>query len=282
MCYMDVSGGVPHELGARLRQLREAAGLSLRGLEAKVGFSNAKISLWENGHRLPSHDDLEAVLNTLDVNAEERAVLLDLRRSADGTPGKIESGAPSIGPHLAKLIDFEQQASQIVCWAPLIMPGLLQTDGYTRAVMGDVPNAETRVKLRIGRQNILTRRRHPTKLLAMIDSEVLVRPVAPSDVMIDQLHFLLDMAKRPNIELQIVSSTRPGFHPGLAGPFELIEFPVARPVVHLEHHRSSLTLWNEEDAKEFVEASVMIKEAAMTPTESVGVIEDIVNGMETT
>lgn len=282
MCYMDVSGGVSRELGARLQQLRKRVGLSLRDLQALVGISNAKISLWENGHRLPRYEDLELVLNAMEVSADEREAIIGLRQRADDTPGEIDSGAPSIGPQLGKLIDYEEQASRIVYWAPLLVPGLLQTSAYTRAVMGNVPSAETRVKLRAGRQNILTRRRNATELLAMIDSEVLVRPVASSDVMIDQLHFLLEMAKRPNITLQIVSSTKPGFHPGLAGPFELIEFPTARPVVHLEHVSSSVTLWEEEDVKSFIASSGMIQNAAMTPADSAGVIEDIVNGMETT
>lgn len=281
---MDVSSGVARELGARLRELREAADLTLRALQDLVGFSNTKISLWENGHRLPSFTDLEKVLNVpaLKVTDEDREQLRGLRRQADASPGFIASGAPSIGPQLAQLIEYEEQAAQITYWAPLLIPGLLQISSYARAVMGDAPNAETRVKLRSGRQNILTRRRKPAELRAIIDSEVLVRHVAHRDVMIDQLHYLLDMAKRPNVTVQVMSSTRIGFHPGLVGPFELIEFPTARPVVHLEHYRSSLTLWEEEDVRAFVDASGMIQKAAMTPAESAGVIEDIVNGMETT
>lgn len=282
MCYMGVSKAVARELGAQLRLLREGASLSLRALEDLVGFSNAKISLWENGHRLPNFNDLEKLFDALQVDLDARERILGLRREADDAPGLIAPGAPSIGPQLAQLIEYEEQATSITYWAPLLVPGLLQTSAYARAVMGDMPSAETRVKLRAGRQNILTRRRNACELHAIIDSEVLVRPVAPSDVMIDQLHFLLDMAKRPNITLQIVSSTRPGYHPGLAGPFELIEFPTARPVLHLEHHVSSLTLWEEEDVKKFIEASGMIQKAAMTPAESAGVIEEIVRGMETT
>jgi transcriptional regulator with XRE-family HTH domain len=281
MRYMDVSAS-GRELGAQLRQIRKNAGLSLRALEKRVRISNAKISLWENGHRLPNERDLERVLDELEVAGDDRERLLGLRQAASDAPGVITSGAPNIGVHLAQLIEFEERAARIVCWAPLLIPGLLQTSEYTRAVMGDMPNAETRVKLRAGRQNILTRRRNACELHAIIDSEVLVRPVAPSDVMIDQLHFLLDMARRPNVTVQILSSTRPGYHPGLAGPFEVIEFPTARPVVHLEHVSSSVTLWEEEDVQRFIDSSGMIQKAAMTPAESAGVIEEIVNGMETT
>jgi transcriptional regulator with XRE-family HTH domain len=283
-CYMDVSGGVMRELGAQLQQLRNNAGLTLRDLEKLVGISNAKISFWENGRRLPNAQDLNAVLDKLNVSDDDRERILGLRREADiyTSPGQIASGAPTIVPRLSQLIEYEEQARRIVSWHPQLVPGLLQTRDYARAIMGDTPNTEALVKLRAGRQNILTRRRNAVELVAILDSEVLVRPVASSDVMIDQLHFLLEMAQRPNITLQIVSSTKPGFHPGLAGPFELIEFPTAKPVVHLEHYRSSLTLWEEEDVKAFSAASGMIQEVAMTPAESAGVIEDIVNGMETT
>jgi transcriptional regulator with XRE-family HTH domain len=280
---MDVStGGVARELGAQLAQLRTDAGLTLRQLEQRVPFGNAKISLIENGRRLPSHGDLELLLTALNATDDVRERLTGLRREADTGPGEITSGAPSIGPHLAQLIDYEERALRIFNWAPLLVPGLLQIEGYTRAIMGDDRDADTKVTLRAGRQRILTRRRNAVELVAVVDSEVLARPVAPVDVMIDQLHFLLDMAERPNITLQVLSSTRPGYHGGLSGPFQLIEFPTARPIVHIEHHSSALTLWQEGDVKSFVRASEMIQKAAMTPAESAGVIRDIVNGMETT
>lgn len=279
---MDVSKAVARELGAQLAQLRKARGLTLRALEELVSFSNAKISLIENGHRLPNQADLDTLLHALEADDETRIRLTELRRDADTAPGEIASGAPSIGPQLAQLIDYEERATRIVNWATMLIPGLLQIESYTRAIMSELPNAETRVKLRAGRQKILTRRRNAVELLAMLDSEVLVRPVAPSDVMIDQLHFLLEMAQRPNITVQVVSSTRPGYHKGLSGHFELIEFATARPVVHLENLSTSTTIWEPEDVETFVDASGKIQEAAMTPEESAGVIEDIVNGMETT
>lgn len=280
---MTVSKGAARRLGAELKALRDAAALTLRQLEERVPFSNAKISLIENGHRLPSTEDLETLLDALNVHGEERERILGLRRDADDTPGQINAGTPSIGPQLAQLIDHERTATRIVDVAPLLIPGLLQTSDYARAIMGEAPSAETRVALRSGRRDILTRRSpEPVELLALIDSEVLVRPVATQQVMADQLHHLLEMATRPNVTIQIVASTRPGWHPMLAGPFELLEFPRAKPLALLEHHRSSLFLWEEEDVKEFADAAEQIRKAAMTPAESARAIEDIVNGMETT
>lgn len=281
---MGVSNAAAREIGAQLAKLRNARGLTLRQLEQRLPFGNAKISLIENGHRLPSHNDLELMLTALDADdaARERLTGLRLNAEAETAPGEIAAGTPSIGPQLAQLIDYEERARRIVNWSLGLVPGLLQIEDYARAIMSELPNAETRVKLRAGRQKILTRKRNAVELLAMLDSEVLVRPVAPSDVMIDQLRFLLEMAQRPNVTLQVVSSTRPGYHKGLAGPFQLIEFPTARPVVHLEHVSSSTTIWQREDVESYVEASGKIQKAAMTPEETAGVIEDIVNGMETT
>ena len=280
---MSVSKAAARELGAEIKAVREAAGMTLRALADQLGpgFSNPKLSLWENGRRLPSTDDLTTVLDALNAPDEARERILGMRRAADDAPGQISAGAPTIGEQLAQLIAYERTASRIVDVAPLLIPGLLQTGDYARAIMGDAPDAETRVALRAGRRDILTRR-SPVEFLALIDTEVLVRPVAPHSVMVDQLHHLLEMGRRDNVTIQLVSSTRPGWQPMLAGPFELIEFPKAGPIVLLEHHRSSLFLWEERDVKSFLEASETIRQAAMTPAESAGVIDDIVNGMETT
>jgi transcriptional regulator with XRE-family HTH domain len=277
---VTVSKAAREQLGAELKTLRKQAGLTLRQVEARVGVSNAAVSYWEHGRRLPGNNDLRRLLEALDATDEDRERILSIRSSVEDAPGLITAGAPNIGEQLARLIAYESAAERIHDVSPLLIPGLLQIGSYARAIMGDVPDAKTRVTLRAGRRDVLIRR-NPVELVAFIDTEVLVRPVAPADVMIEQLHHLLDMGRRPNITIQLVSSTRPGWNPMLAGPFELLEFPEAKPIVHLEHHRSSLFLWEERDVRSFLEASETIRQAAMTPADSAGVIEDIVNGMET-
>ena len=277
---MTVSKEARDQLGSELKTLRKQAGLTLRQVEARVGVSNAAVSYWENGRRLPGRDDLRRLLEALQANDEDRERILSIRASVEDAPGIITAGAPNIGEQLARLIAYESAAERIHDVSPLLIPGLLQIGPYAKAIMGDVPDAATRVALRAGRRDVLTRR-SPVELVAFIDTEVLVRPVAPADVMIEQLRHLLDMGRRPNITIQLVSSTRPGWNPMLAGPFELLEFPEAKPIVHLEHHRSSLFLWEERDVRSFLEASETIRQAAMTPAVSAGVIEDIVHGMET-
>lgn len=271
------------ELGVELKELRVNRGLGVRQLAKLAGWSShAGISLWERGERLPSPERLTEALAAMDVESDEVDRLQGLLREAR-SPGQIAAGVPGIGEILQKLIEYEQRAASITDVAPLLIPGLLQTTGYSRAILGTGPNTETRVALRAGRRDAVTRNSPPpVELRALIDSEVLTRPVAPAAVMNAQLRHLLDMAQRPNITIQLTASARPGWHPGLAGPFELIEFPKADPIVLLEHHRSSMFLWRREDVREFQEASVEIQKAAMTPAESAEVIAFIVNGAETT
>lgn len=270
------------ELGASLRKLREGRGMNMRALAEASGQAIANLSHWENGTRLPSEERLGKLLDpqALDAPAAERERLFDLRRRADEGPGQFIAGSPSIGDQLTKLIEYEQVARRIVTVAPLKLPGLLQTADYARAVFRGLSDIETRVRLRVGRRDILTRR-DPVELLALIDSEVLVRPVAPAVVMIEQLRHLLTMGERPNIEIRVVSSTHPGHTPMLDGPFIFFEFPAAGPIVHLEHRRASLFLNEPDDIEGFSAAVEEISSVAMTPARSAEVIAGIVDGLET-
>lgn len=267
------------ELGAELRHLREAAGLTTRKLGSKIGVTNANVSFWERGHRLIPMDKLTAVLDALDVADDDRERLLGLRRRAEG-PGELTAGVPGIGPQLHQLIEYEQAAVRIVDYAPLTPSGLLQDPRYARAVLNRGSNVDTRVALRAGRKDVLTRHVQPVQLLALIDTEALVRPIAPPDVMRDQYKHLLAMGGRENVTIRLVPSTTPGWHPGLAGPFIYFQFAKARPIVHIEHFRASTFLWEPEHVADYLDAIREIEEKAMTPARSAEVIEKLIHGME--
>jgi transcriptional regulator with XRE-family HTH domain len=246
----------------------------------RLSVSNANISHWETGNRLVPLDRLTAYLDALTVAGDDRERLLGLRRRAEG-PGELTAGIPSIGPQLAQLIEHEQTAIRIVDYAPLTLPGLLQTTDYARAVLSRGPNTDTRVALRAGRRDVLTRRRDPVQFLALIDSEVFARPIAPADVMCDQLEYLLEMAAFDNVTIRMVPSTWPSWHPGLAGNFILFEFAKARPIVHVEHYRASAFLWEQGDIADYFDAVREIEEKAMTPDRTAEVIKKMIRGMET-
>lgn len=269
------------EVAAGLLALRKRTSLTTRSLGEAINSSAANVSNWERGERLPNEERLLQLLDALSASDDERERLLGLRRQANG-PGQLVSGAPSIGEQLARLIEHEQVARRITDVAPLLIPGLLQTSDYARATLAHQRDIEMRATLRVGRREVLTRGRNPVELIALIDSEVLVRPIAPPDVMAEQLRHLLKMGELPNITIQLVSSTTPRYTPMLTGPFILFEFATAEPVVHVEHYRASAFLWEEEDVRGFVSAAEAIHNAAMTPADTARVIAEIVDGLETT
>lgn len=267
------------ELAAGLRKLREARGLTTRVLADASGQSAANISHWESGGRLPSEERLETVLDALDAPEQERMRLLGLRAMASG-PGQLLPGAPSIGSQLTQLISYERVASRITEAALALVPGLLQTSDYARCTVERLSDIDLRVTLRTGRREILTRAKSPVEYTAYIDSEALVRPIGPPEVMADQLRWLLEMGRRPNVDIRIVPSTRRGFDPLLAGSFVVIEFPTAPPIAHIEHHKSSAFLWDEEDVRSYRAAVTDIQKKAMTSAQSAEAIAEIVTGWE--
>lgn len=277
----DIAGGAARELGAGLRRLRDQAGLTTRALGDRVNASAANISNWELANRLPSEERLIRILDELRAVGDERERLLTLRRQAEG-PGQLVAGQPSIGPQLTKLIEHEQVALRIVDVQPLVLPGLLQTERYARATLKGLQNIDTLVTLRMGRKEVLKRTHQPVELLAFIRSEVLTQPLISPGMMAEQLRHLTMMAELPNVTIRLVSGTIPGYTPMHAGSFILFEFLTASSVVHLEHLRSSVTLWEEDDVRRFESAVTEIDKVAMTSARSVEVIAELADGLEQT
>lgn len=272
------------ELGALLLSARARAGKTQRGLAVDAGFrAHSRISDFEKGKALPTAEELERLLDHLgiaDLDERERAVNL-AAQAAEGT-SVLQVGHAVVDETLVQLVDHENAAESITVAGPLLLPGLVQTTAYARRIYGDSSSAAPRVALRVLRREILTRR-NPVQLHALIDTEALLRPVLPPDELADQLHHILDLAARPNVTIQLVSSTTSGYHPMLSGQFELIQFLTASPLVLLDHYHASVFLRDPTDVSVYVEAAeVLRKEVAMSPDESVELIAEIVNGMETT
>ena len=270
-------------LGAWLRDAREAAELGVRELAGQLEIHHPNLSRWETGERMPRPEDVSMVLTAVGVNGSERERLINLARAAH-EPNWLTLGEPGASEALAALIEFEQTAKLITDWSPVPIPGLLQTGDYARAIMtdaGGVPTQERdqRVRVRLSRRDVLTRR-DPVNFSAIIGQEALRQIIGGPDVMADQLRYLLQQSELPTVTLQVLP-TGEGWHPGIAGPFELLQFETGRPIVHLEHLRSSLFLYEEEDdLQAYVDAANTLRERALSPKESAKLITDTITTME--
>jgi transcriptional regulator with XRE-family HTH domain len=269
------------ELGAGLHALRERAQMTVRGLGEKVGAGGAAVSYWERAQRLPSEDYVGKICDATGATDDERERLLGLRRRAGG-PGQLTPGEASIGEQLVRFVEHEQRATTITHVAPLLIPGLLQTRDYARATLDEGRDIETRVALRIGRRDVLTRETDPAHLIAFIDSEALTRPVVSPRATAEQLRHLLEMGERTNVDIHLVASTTPGYTPMLGGAAILLDFKTAASVVHVETYAVGASLWDPEQVQRTRAGIEMIRAKAMTPTRSAEVIAELVNGMETT
>lgn len=268
-------------LAAEIREARKAAGWEAQAVAQRLGWSKATMSRVESGSRAVTETDLAAILGILGVTGEHRDRLLGMAQELD-QPGWWETSATSGLPNqLAAVLEFEREARHITELNIAVVPGLLQTAEYARAVMLDggvpAPDAETRVAIRVGRQDVVTRRRAPAGLEALIDEAVLLRPVGANEVMVEQLQRLFEAASLPNVTIRILPL---GIHPGIDGPFVFYEFAKAPSIVHLEHHSSSAFLDEPEDISAYSALRDTVRMAALSTGDSVELLGSYAQKLE--
>ncbi|MER5700883.1 helix-turn-helix transcriptional regulator [Micromonospora sp. NPDC002296] len=141
-------------------------------------------------------------------------------------------------PWFRKWAELEQDATSLRSYQPLLVPGLLQTEGYARAVLstgGLLPPAEVEriVAGRLDRQVILSAEA-PPQLVAVIDEVVLRRMVGDRAVMAGQLAHLAAMAGREHVQVRVIPAENP-WHTGLAGPFVLARLPDGTELAYIDN-----------------------------------------------
>jgi len=188
-------------LGAHLRQLREACGMSREDAGWQIRSSESKISRIELGRVSFKERDIADLLTAYGVNEQdERDRLLTLARNANTTGWWHRYG--DVLPNWFQFyLGLEAAATVIRSYEVQFVPGLLQTADYARAVIllghrhAPADEIDRRVSLRMDRQRILTRR-DPPQLWVVMDEAVLRRPVGGRDVMRRQLEALIEAGKR--------------------------------------------------------------------------------------
>ncbi|MEZ0075364.1 helix-turn-helix domain-containing protein [Planotetraspora sp. GP83] len=216
-------------LGAQLRRLREARGITAEEAGETIRASHSKISRLELGRTSFKRRDVADLLTLYGVTDEaERATLLAMAKQA-GMPGWWQPYQDVVPPWRQAYLELEQAATVIRSYEPTFVPELLQTPGYARAVIRSVhheaPQTEIdrRVELRMKRQRILRRPDAP-KLWTIIDEAALRRSAGGTATMRDQLRHLIDIAQLPQVTVQVMPFSRGG-HAATAGPITFLRFP---------------------------------------------------------
>lgn len=225
---LDPSAGPLDFFGAELRRWRTTAGLSQEQLGQRVGYSGAQVGKVETGERAPSQDFVQHCDQALPDAGGLFVRIHALARRWDG-------GYPS---WFAEWVGAERRATSLCWWEPLLVPGLVHTADYARALFeawrsaGSDDELDQLVGARMERQAILERPRPPA-LWVILDEGVLHRRIGSGKIMQAQLAHLAGMSGRPNITIQVVPG-EVGAHVGLLGGFAIASADSAPGTVYME------------------------------------------------
>jgi transcriptional regulator with XRE-family HTH domain len=227
----DPDGTPEGVFGSELRFYREQALMTQEELAARVNVSHDVISKIETGSRPPARGFPER----LDAVPE-----LDTRNALTRLWRKLGKAARhrAYAGWFAPWPDIEAQATALRSYEPMLVPGLLQTEDYARAILrGAQPDAtddeiEQQVAARLERQGILSGD-DPPHLWVVIDEGVLHRHIGPAKTMLDQLWHIVRMADRPKVSVQVVPFDA-GERTGLLGAFSLADLDGSGSRLYLE------------------------------------------------
>ncbi len=264
-------------LGGQLRDLRvknditrEAAGDAIRGSHAKI----SRLELGRTGFKERDIRDLLTLYGVTD--AEERERFLDLARQAN-EPGWWHRYSDLLPSWFGTYLGLEQAATKIRTYEAHLVPGLLQTPEYARAVMSlgyEDADMDRRVQVRIRRQEVL-RRADPPVIWAIIDEAALHRPVGGAQVHREQMEHLIELADLPNVTLQVLPYSA-GEHAAAGSSFSILRFAETElpDIVYLEHLTSALYLDRKQDLALYLSVMDRLSVQAEPPGESLEILAE--------
>jgi transcriptional regulator with XRE-family HTH domain len=268
-------------LASELRRLREAAGLTIDEVGDKLECSASKISRIETGHVGVTPRDVRDMLELYPVDEDQREALVQLAREARKKGwwhayNEVFTGA---------FVGLESDASFLHAHQALLVPGLLQTEDYMRAIMGAIrpdqreEETERKVAARLTRQNLLTDTQ-PPEYWAILDEAVLRRVVGGPAVMREQLRRLLDVAALPHVTLQVLPFGA-GAHAGMEGPFMILGFPEpADPdVVYVENTISGSYLEEPSEVYRYTLMFDHLRATALKPADTLLMVGEVADGL---
>ncbi|OLF16152.1 helix-turn-helix domain-containing protein [Actinophytocola xanthii] len=262
-------------LASELRRLREAAELTIDEVGEKLECSASKISRIETGHVGVTPRDVRDMLEVYGIEDDQREALVQLAREARKKGWWHSYNEVFTG----SFVGLESDASFLHTHQALLVPGLLQTENYTRAVhRASRPDAteqeiERRVQARLARQRLLTDT-NPPEYWAILDEAVLHRVVGGPEIMREQLLRLVDLAALPQVTLQVVPFSA-GAHAGMEGPFLILGFPEqADPdVVYVENTTAGVYLEQQADVRRYTLMFDHLRAAALKPDDTAAMVE---------
>jgi transcriptional regulator with XRE-family HTH domain len=258
-------------LGNELRRARVAAGFSSQdALAARLGFDRTVITKAETGLRPPTADVLAAWCTACHLDEDMFGRLGALARRADGS-------VPAWFADWAQ--DIETAALTLRWFEPLIVPGLLQTEAYARALFVTrvgltADDIDVLVAARLARQELLARQA-PPMLWVILDENVLRRPVGGREVMAEQVKLLHEAAYRPTVRIEVVPAAI-GAHDGLSGAFTIADLPgQTGAAAYREGARQGQVVTGREEITDLMTCWDTLRSEALSRSDSLTLLEEV-------
>ena len=271
-------------LTTELRRLREQAGLTCEDVGQRLECSGTRISRMETGRISARPGDVRELLEIYGVTGAEADSLVQLARDAR-RKGWWHSYGRVLPPWFEAYIGLESDAARLRDFQPLVVPGLVQTEGYARAVLRAAPHAgrgediDRQVALRMQRQAILDQASPPEAWLVISESVLRMR-VGGTAVMRAQLRRLADLAARPDLTIQVLPFGTAAQVQAIS-PFTMLEFADAADpaVVYLEHLTGGVFVENEDEVRRYRVVFDHLRAEALGTVESADLITRVAAGL---
>jgi transcriptional regulator with XRE-family HTH domain len=274
-------------LGIELRKLREQNKLTMARVAQDSGLSEPTLSRVETGKRVLKQVELRGLLDLYGVtDSVQQQRLREMAKVAaeDAWWDQYDEVLPS---GLGSYVGLEAEATALRSYSDRLVHGLLQTAEYCRAVIraGDhrasEEAVESRVRLRMQRQEVL-RKRRPPLLRSIMDEAAIRRPIGGRATMAAQLRHLIGAATSPDVSVQILPFSL-GAHAGVDGRFTLLEFDDAEvhQHVYVESLAGNIFIQKRQAVAEFRERFDRLQMEALSPQESLTLITKAAEEYET-
>lgn len=265
-------------LGTELRRLREQACLTCEGVGQRLDCSGTRISRIETGRISVRPGDVRELLEVYGVTGDRADALAELAREAR-RKGWWHRFGPVMPSWLEPYLGLEAEAARLRDFQSMVLPGLVQTEDYTRAILRAAPDAECRacdieqqVALRMERQAVLDGAAPPELRLVLSEGALRVQVGGPS-VMRAQLRKLTEVAGHGQVTLQVLPAGAAA-HVQAVSPFTILDFadPADPPVVYTEHLTGSLVLDDPGEVRAYTAVFERLRAEALPPGPSLDLI----------
>jgi transcriptional regulator with XRE-family HTH domain len=265
-------------LRSELIRLRKESGLTQEQVAADLDWSPSKLIRVEGGRSSITKVDLDALLTKYGVTSESQRERLQTMNRGAREPRWWDSYRGDISSPYLDYVGYEMGAAFIREFESGFMPGLLQTPEYAEVLTAnsvDAGRVASIVRLRLQRQKKLAGRIAPPRQYYVLDEAVIRRHVGIHKdpvIMPNQLRHVADRAQHDDLVTVRVIPFNAGAHPGLSGPFTLLEFEGSMPdLLYIDIGRDASTIvgGNDPAVAEYADAFERLIEEALPATESI-------------